>query len=718
MPMPKRGAAVLNLRAVVPSGKSVNAPSGHPLAVHDDGPGERWFRLWSLLRWLPCLLWLLLAAPGPAQQSSTPAGTPQALVVTLRGKLTTTEIARAHRALRTAVAEGVGYVVFRFEFAGDLSDDQRAVQGLLDQLQWAQQKGVGTVALVQRAESGAAYLALCCDRIYFLAGRNHALGNIAPTDTPWQELLGLAPDDAALQRFAGYRQELLDRLQLRPTRFPPDALKLAQGMIDPGLQLVRAVVREQGIETDRVLDQHDVAALQAGGATIVRQQPVTRPVMLEADEAEQARISLGTVQGLDQLCTDILLLGRDAYGELQDDWAEHMVSWLELLQPFLLVAGFVLLLIELKTPGVGLPGLLGLAFLALALFYSYLTGLAEVAEILLFFLGIAALAVEIFLLPGTIVFGAIGFVSLVLALILSRQSFVLPGNAVEDAILLHNLLHLFWLLIAVLVSGALLRRVLPHVPWLRSVLLPPPAVAASPVGSGLGLGDPKLAALVGRVGVAVTVLRPAGVVELDGDRIDVVTDGDFVPAGARVRVVAVQGNRVEVTLDAPTGRDGERGSAGIVLLLVVVGLALIVAEVMFVSFGVIATLAGAALIGAVFLAFQDSTAFGTTVLVSEAVLAPIVLGAAFKLLPRTRFGKALLLEAPSSQAVSASAVDPAIASLLHKTGVAVSPLRPAGFARIDGRRVDVVTRGEMLDEGCPVRVVDTTGNRVVVAADR
>jgi membrane-bound ClpP family serine protease len=44
----------------------------------------------------------------------------------------------------------------------------------------------------------------------------------------------------------------------------------------------------------------------------------------------------------------------------------------------------------------------------------------------------------------------------------------------------------------------------------------------------------------------------------------------------------------------------------------------------------------------------------------------------------------------------------------------LSPLRPAGFARIDGKKVDVQTRGELLDQGCEIEVIDTLGNRVVV----
>jgi len=62
-------------------------------------------------------------------------------------------------------------------------------------------------------------------------------------------------------------------------------------------------------------------------------------------------------------------------------------------------------------------------------------------------------------------------------------------------------------------------------------------------------------------------------------------------------------------------------------------------------------------------------------------------------------------------------VDPDIAGLLDQCGEALSMLRPAGFARIAGRKVDVVTRGEMIEEGREVRVVEVMGNRVVVKAE-
>ena len=59
-----------------------------------------------------------------------------------------------------------------------------------------------------------------------------------------------------------------------------------------------------------------------------------------------------------------------------------------------------------------------------------------------------------------------------------------------------------------------------------------------------------LVALVGQSGVVVSPLRPTGAADIAGRRVDVVTDGDFVVAGSKVRVVSVEGSRVVVALDS------------------------------------------------------------------------------------------------------------------------------------------------------------------------
>jgi membrane-bound serine protease (ClpP class) len=64
---------------------------------------------------------------------------------------------------------------------------------------------------------------------------------------------------------------------------------------------------------------------------------------------------------------------------------------------------------------------------------------------------------------------------------------------------------------------------------------------------------------------------------------------------------------------------------------------------------------------------------------------------------------------------SQASLDQRDLALVGQDGTIEADCRPAGMARIDGRRVDVVTRGEWLESGARVRVVEVQGNRVVVA---
>lgn len=684
----------------------------------------------TLLRglWVTWLGWLLLAVAcgGPVQRvdlrdSNAAAAQvePTVLVVSLTGRLGTKELARCHRSLREAIARGCSHVVFRLDNAGSMEDDEGDLQSLFDHVQSASSKenSVATVAVLRgHTVHGAAALALLCDRVFVLP--DVAWGAAQKLEPELGDLLGGDPDAAVGARLDAMREAMAARLAAKREKPTPDAEKLAMGMVDPRLQIVLATVREGGIDRQRVLTAADVTAMQAAGTKILGDQPLPRGVMLTAAQADEFRLATA-LTGIDQLA-EALNIDPARIGELTENWAEKMVGWLELLQPFLLVMGFVLLIVELKTPGVGFAGLFGVIFLGLALFYSYLVGLAEITEILVFFLGLAAIAVEIFLLPGTIVFGGLGFLFLVMALVLSRQSFVLPTNAIEEGLFLANLGQLTLLFVSVLVLGAVMWRVLPRIPFFNRVFLLPPEPAPSTAGTGSGLGvDAGLTALVGRVGTAATVLRPSGAMEIDGQRIDVATEGEFLPAGTKVRVLYVNVNLVvvaavepEAPAAGPASRAGESGSVGVVLLLLIVGLALLVAEVMLVSFGVILALAGIALLGAVFVAFQSSVTFGAIIVGTEAVLTPLVLMASFKLLPKTKLGKQMILDGTAG---TAAAADPALSALLRKEGVTLTPLRPAGYARIDGRKIDVTTRGEMLDADVPVVVLDVSANRVVVA---
>jgi membrane-bound serine protease (ClpP class) len=145
-------------------------------------------------------------------------------------------------------------------------------------------------------------------------------------------------------------------------------------------------------------------------------------------------------------------------------------------------------------------------------------------------------------------------------------------------------------------------------------------------------------------------------------------------------------------------------------ILLAVGLILIIAEVLFPSFGVLSILATAAIVASIVTAFQAGV--GPTFVGIAAVSVPTVLVVGFKLFPKTPMGRHMVIKGLSFK--SQKATDARDLDLVGVEGEVEAPLRPAGIARLGGRRVDVVSRGDAIERGARVRVVEVSGNRVVV----
>jgi membrane-bound serine protease (ClpP class) len=150
------------------------------------------------------------------------------------------------------------------------------------------------------------------------------------------------------------------------------------------------------------------------------------------------------------------------------------------------------------------------------------------------------------------------------------------------------------------------------------------------------------------------------------------------------------------------------------IILLGVGLLLIMAEVLIPSLGLLGGLATIALIGSVILAWQESPELGQNFLIAACVLVPLMIMLGFKLLPKSPFTKVMVTEGFSFE--DGAAIDERDKDLMGKRGVVEATLRPAGTARIEGRRVDVVTRGELIESGAWVEVTGLSGNRVEVSA--
>ena len=167
-------------------------------------------------------------------------------------------------------------------------------------------------------------------------------------------------------------------------------------------------------------------------------------------------------------------------------------------------------------------------------------GLVESWEIALFVVGVGLLVVELFVVPGFGVFGVAGIVATLAALLVSlvpNVGFRFPS---DGAIAQASVTLAAALVVLVLLSVSL-SRMLPRSKRFSHLILSPDLAAAD----GYTSADTDLG-LVGQTGTTLTGLRPSGTAEFGGKRVDVVTEGGFVDAGAAVEVVLARGARVVV----------------------------------------------------------------------------------------------------------------------------------------------------------------------------
>lgn len=351
---------------------------------------------------------------------------------------------------------------------------------------------VPTIAFVDKsAISAGALITLACDSIYMATGSS--IGAATAVD-----LEGRKASEKVISYMRAQMRATAEAKNRRP--------ELAEAMVDEDIA---------------------VPGLTVKGKLLT----------LTYSEALKVGVSDGTVTGL----ADVLSrLGKpDTSVRLASiNWAERVVRFLTdpIVSSLLMSLGFLGLLIELKTPGFGIGG--AIAIIAFTLFFGshYIVKLAGIGELLLLLTGIVLLLLEIFVIPG---FGMAGFAGV--ALILLSMFFSLLGNMPGKADFTAAMHVLGWTFLFTVGAGVLLIRYLPKSSIFRRV-----SMSLEQASGGGFSPEETRTGLLGQVGVALSDLRPAGVAEFDGKRMDVVTDGGYIERGKTVVVSEVHGSRVVV----------------------------------------------------------------------------------------------------------------------------------------------------------------------------
>ena len=140
----------------------------------------------------------------------------------------------------------------------------------------------------------------------------------------------------------------------------------------------------------------------------------------EYGEPAKPLLSAGTVESLEAVLKRLNLAGA-AVTHIAPSGVEKLGSWVNAIAPILLIIGIAGIYIEFKTPGFGLPGIIGITAFAIYFFGGYVAGLTGLEWVALFIVGLALVALELFFFPGTLLLGLTGFglifVSLVMAMV-------------------------------------------------------------------------------------------------------------------------------------------------------------------------------------------------------------------------------------------------------------------------------------------------------------
>ena len=252
---------------------------------------------------------------------------------------------------------------------------------------------------------------------------------------------------------------------------------------------------------------------------------------LSSQPALELGLSDGIVVDLAQAVSDANL-GQVSLSLVEVSTTEQLARILTgpVISVVLLTLGLAGIIIELTTVGFGVPGVVGILSLGLYFGSSIISGQATGLVLLLFFLGIGLLTLEAFL-PGFGVPGITGILVIIGSLVAAAGSTQAGLQAVTLS-LIASLLLLFlsWRL---MVRRKLFDRV---------------SLDGRSTAEEGYLAGPKDMSLVGMVGLAVTPLRPSGLVEVAQGRLSVVTEGGFIPKGAKVYITKIEGHRIVVDL--------------------------------------------------------------------------------------------------------------------------------------------------------------------------
>ncbi len=435
-----------------------------------------------------------------------PASGPVVCILPIRDEISPPLVYLVRRGVKAAMQAEAELLVLDMETNGGRVDTTEEIIKILNQF-----KGRTVTYVNRRAFSAGAFIAVATQQIY-----------MAP-----QSVIGAAAP-----------------LVMIPGTGPTDMPATMEAKMTSGIAaLVRANAEKNGYDVDVVEAMIDKnKQLEKDGEILNEKGEILTLTNLQAEkkygDPPKPLLSSGTVANLDSLLAEVGY-GQARRLEIQPTGVEKLGSWINAISPLLLIIGILGLYIEFKTPGFGIPGIVGIAAFALYFLGGYVAGLSGVEWIALFVIGLILLALELLVFPGVTVLGLAGSLLMLLAIIMAMVDVYpsVPGPGLPTGIQFQFPVEVIITNLSIALLGSLLAV------WLLSFVLPKTSLYSSLVShsvsgeSSVVLQEKTEKRRLGEVGVAVSVLRPGGKAQFGDDVLDVITQGELISKGARVRII-------------------------------------------------------------------------------------------------------------------------------------------------------------------------------------
>ena len=395
------------------------------------------------------------------------------IVVTIKGEINNGQAALVRRAMTDAKLKGAQAVIVEIDTFGGLVDAATQIRDMIIDAP------VLTICHIKnRAWSAGALIAISHKHIVIAPGGS--IGAAEPIPTTEKTVAALKAEFAATANKTGRNPAVAEAMVDKSQGFP--------GYAEPG----------------KILALTDYQAVKVGYADAV---------LLEREQV-LAQYGLDGSQTV----------------EYTQGWAERFAGLLSdpTVKSLLLSIVFLAIMTEIKTAGVGVAAMVGLAAAALFFGSQWLTGVAGLLEILLFIGGLALIALE-FYTPGMTIFGLTGIGCILASIYLTLGADLTAINVLAGS-----------LVIAIVVFLLILKRLPSSRLWDRLVLKDAEKTEAGYISTS------DYTHLIGRQGAVISDLRPAGTVDIDGQLLDVVSEGQYIEAGTAIIVAIVSGGRIVV----------------------------------------------------------------------------------------------------------------------------------------------------------------------------